>query len=277
LTQAATLITAGATSVRVEVQDGGTYVEDITIPANVQVRAMAAQLNGTVSISAGGECFLDRHFATANNQNMVTMGDAASGPAIYSCHVMDGRGTGGALTGVQNARNIGGGGKNLFLRVGILFVGASGVGIGDTSSGFGHIHFELEDLYLAGASAIGIQAGASGPNAANMVGVIHHILEFGSPNGCIGVSVTNSNAVVKLVAAEIASQTAYNVSSGTLYLTCPLITGARTLNIGAGSVISSVQSTGFGPVSIEATSNTQLTLKMVGSDGITRSVAFPIS
>jgi hypothetical protein len=277
LTVAATLLTAGAPSVRIEVQDGGTYTENITVPANVQVRAMAARLDGTVSISAGGECLLDRHFATANNQSMLTMGDAASGPAIYSCHVMDGRGASGALTGVQNVRNIGGGGKNLFLRIGILFVGEDGVGVGDTTAGFGHVHIELEDLYLAGSNGIGIQAGASGgPNVANMVGVVHHILEFGSPNGCTGIVVNNASAAVKLVATEITSQIAYNVSAGTLWLTCPRVTGTRTLT-GTGVVTQSVQTTGVGPVSIDATSNTLVTIRVVGSDNVTRSVAFPLS
>jgi hypothetical protein len=277
LTVAATLLTAGAPSVRVEVQDGGTYTEDITVPANVQVRAMAARLDGTVSISAGGECLLGRHFATSNNQNMLTMGDAASGPAIYSAHVMDGRGASGSLTGVQNVRNIGGGGKNLFLRVGILFVGESGIGIGDTTAGFGHIHIEIEDLYLAGSNGIGIQAGASGgPNVANMVGVVHHILEFGSPNDCTGIVVNNASAVVKLLCAEITSQIAYNVSAGTLWLTCPRVTGTRTLS-GSGVVTQSVQTTGVGPVSIDATSNTLVTIRVVGSDNVTRSVAFPLS
>jgi hypothetical protein len=225
---ASALISAGASGVRVEVMDGATYAENITVPASVFVNASGAQLNGTVTITAGAEVHLDRHFATANNQNMVTMGDAASGPAIYTVHVIDGRGTGGTLKGVQCVRNIGGGGKNLFVRAGIVFVGEEGVGLGDSSSGFGHIHIEVEDLYLAGLNAIGIQAGASGANVANMVGVIHHILEFGSPNGCTGIRMTNAAATVKLVCAEIIAQTAYNITSGSLYLTCPRVSGTQT-------------------------------------------------
>jgi len=229
ITAAAALKTAGAPGVRVEVMDGGTYVENISVPANVQINALAAQLQGTVSLTAEAEIMLDRHLATANNQNMVTMDDASSGPAIYHANVTDGRGTTGTLTGVQCVRNIGGGGKNLFIRCGIMYVGIGGVGLGDTTSGFGHIHIQIEDLYLGGDNAIGIQAGASGgPNVANMVGMIHHILEIASPvANTVGISVTNASAVVKLVAAEIVADTAFNVSAGDLWLTCPKITGGQ--------------------------------------------------
>jgi hypothetical protein len=40
--------------------------------------------------------------------------------------------------------------------------------------------------------------------------------------------VTNASAVVKLVAAEIVCETAYNISAGSLYLSCPKVTGTRT-------------------------------------------------
>ena len=228
ITQASALITAGATGVRVHVIDGGTYTEDITVPSNVSIDAKGATLVGAISLTAGAEAFFDRHFAASSNQNMVTMDDAGSGAAIYASNFCDGRGTTGTLTGVQNVRNIGGGGKNLFVRVGIMFVGADGVGLGNTSSGFGHVHFELEDLYLAGNNAIGINATATGPNAADLVGMIHHILETGSPTGTTGIGINNAAAVVKIVAAEIVADTAYNITAGSLYLVCPKITGTQT-------------------------------------------------
>ena len=225
ITAASALITAGATAVRVEVLDGGDYAESITVPANIHIHARGATLRGEVALSAGAEVYLDRQYATANNQNLVSLDAAADGPAIYSANVLDGR----PYTGVQNVRNIGGGGKNLFTRIGICYVGTSGVGYGDTSSGFGHIHIENEDLYLAGEGAVGIVATATGANTANIVGVIHHIIPIiPAPASTTAISMSNANAVVKLVVAEIVATVAYVITAGGLYLNCGKITGTQT-------------------------------------------------
>ena len=220
------LITAGATGVRITVIDGSTYTENITVPTAISIDAKGATLIGTASITGGSELFLDRHFANANNQSMLTCEGAGEGPAIYWANISDGRGTGGALTGVNNVRNTGGGGKNLFSRVGILYVGASGTGVGDVSSGnAGHIHIELLDLYLAGNNSIGILGSSQGAGSSNIVGWIDHIIEIGSVTGTVGISMTAVGAVVKLTASEIVADTAYNITTGSLYISCPKITG----------------------------------------------------
>lgn len=225
LTAAAALLVAGAPGVRVEVVDGGEYTENITVPSQVYVNASAATLRGTVGMDAGAEVFVDRQFSTSDNQALVTLDNAGEGPAIFQCNVQDGRGH----TGVQNVRNIGGGGKNLFARVGIMYVGVDGVGVGDFTSGFGHIHVEIEDLYLGGSGGVGISAGAlGGPNAAYIVGIIHHILPITpEPASTTAIRLSNAAAVVRLVAAEVRAVTAYDITAGSLNLMTPFIEGAR--------------------------------------------------
>lgn len=230
ITAASALITAGAAGVRIEVVDGGTYTETaITIPTTVHLFAPAATFIGQVSIAANATFKVDKHFASANNQTTVQHEGGSNGAAIYFANILDGRGVAGTLTGVKNIRNVGGGGKNLFVHVGILFVGASGVGIGDVSSGdAGHIHFFCPDIYLAGNNAIGILGSSQGAGSSNIVGYTDHILETGTPTGTVGISLIAAGAAVKIVAAEIIADTAYSITAGSLHISCPKITGTRT-------------------------------------------------
>lgn len=224
VTKAAALVAAGIPSAKVHVLDGGEYVEDVTIPANILLFAPAAIIRGELAVAATAEIHLDRLISTANNQNMLTLSDAADGSAIARINVIDGR----QHTGVKNVRNIGGGGKNLFVYAGLIFVGAGGTGIGDTSGGFGHIHFQVADLYLAGNNSVGILGSAIGANASNLVGWIDHILPIAGATGTTAISMTNVDAALKLVAAEIIADTAYNISAGNLYLACARVVGTRT-------------------------------------------------
>jgi len=224
---ASALITGGATGVRINVIDGGTYTENITVPTNIAIDAKGATLIGTASVTGGSELFLDRHFASANNQAMLTCEGAGTGQAIYWTNISDGRGTGGTFTGVGNIRNVGGGGRNLYAKVGILFTSEGGTGVGDVSIGVaGHIHIELLDLYLAGDNAVGILGSSQGAGDSNIVGWIDHIIEIGSQTNTTAISLTTAGAVVKLTTSEIVADTAYNISAGSLYLSCPKITGA---------------------------------------------------
>jgi hypothetical protein len=105
-------------------------------------------------------------------------------------------------------------------------VPSGGSGIRDTAgAGFGHTHFILNDLYLAGNNAVGIR----NTNAnTNQIGYIDHILEIGTPTGTTGILFTASGGVAKITASEIAADTAYDISGGSLYLSCPKVTGTRT-------------------------------------------------
>ena len=235
ITAASALISSGVTGVRIEVLDGGTYTENIAIPTLVAVLAPAATLVGTATIDGDAVLHLNRHFAAANSQVMATHGGATDGPALYQTNVSDGRGTGGALTGVQNVANSGGGGKNFFVNVGILFTSTAGVGVGDTSTGFGHIHLRCPDLYITGDGSKGIYAqpqGGGPVRAMNLVAIIDHILGIESPTNAIGIHVDHADAVVNVIANEIRlpDNAAYQIDQGGLHLICAQIDGSRTGN-----------------------------------------------
>jgi hypothetical protein len=220
---------AGIT-IAVEVLDGGDYTEAVAIPGNVKVFAPAATLHGPVTLTSWSDFHVDRHYATADNQTLLTLIEAGAdeGPARYSVNFSMGFfGGGNLLDGVRNVRNAGGTGKNLFVDFGIMLVGTNGVGVGDETLGGGHIHLEGRDLYMGGNGSIGIQAGAEDATATRIVGMVHHILPPSnlSPTNTTAIKTTHSSASVKLVAAEIIATTAYDVVDNTLFLTCPRITG----------------------------------------------------
>lgn len=223
------LIALGAADgVRIEVQDGGTYTEaaQLELQPNVHIFAPAATFIGSVAIDGLASFVIDKHYAAFSGQTMAQHG-GGSGPAIYTANISDGRGLSGNLTGVNNIRNTGGGGRNKFAKVNVLYVGANGIGVGDVSSGdAGHIHIYLPDLYLAGNGALGILGSSQGAGASNIIGVIDHILEINSPTDTTGIRLNAAGAVVKLTVSEIVADTAYDILSGNLYLSCPKITGA---------------------------------------------------
>jgi hypothetical protein len=226
ITVASTLITNGATGVKIDVIDGGRYEENLVIPSYIVIEAKWATIVGTIEIDSLSEIYLDQHYASSNNQNMLKLTNAINGPAIYSTHISDGRGLAGTLTGVDNVVNTGGGGKNLFIKVGAMYVTTDGTGIGDTTSGIGHIHLEVPDLYLAGNNSIGVVGSNNGANTSNIIGYIDHILEIGTPTNTTALSV--SAGEVKITVGEIIADTAWNITGGDLYLICPKISGTRT-------------------------------------------------
>jgi hypothetical protein len=228
ITVASGLISGGASGVKVHVLDGATYTENIVVPPNVVVWAPGATLVGTVAVASRGEATFDQIYATANNQNLVSMDAAGTGPGIITANIIDGRGLSGTLTGVKGVRNTGGGGKNLFAHIGLLYVGEDGVGVGDVSSGnAGHIHLFCKDLYLAGNNAIGVLGSAQGAGSTNIVGWIDHILEISTPTATTGIKMDAPGAILKIIASEIIADTAYSISSGDLHIVVPRISGER--------------------------------------------------
>jgi hypothetical protein len=226
ITAASALIVGGAPAVRVDVLDGGTYTETLTVPTLVHVFAPAATFVGVVSIDALASFTINTHFSPSTNALMAQHTGTNTGPAIYRCDVSDGRGVSGTVTGSHNVANIAGTGKNMFAEIGICYVAQAGQGCRDTSGGFGHIHFRAQDLYLAGNSAVGI----AGNNAAStIIALIDHIIELGTPTGTIAIQATASTAVITVTCGEIIADTAYDIIAGAqLYLNCPRISGTRT-------------------------------------------------
>jgi Phage tail repeat like len=223
LTVASTLLTGGASEVTVLVMDGGAYTENITVPTNVNLDARGATLIGTISAESDTHIWFNEQYPSANNQICYDK-SGGSGHGFYDVDRLDLRGTDGTLTGCQGIANTSNG-SVAFIRVGVLWVCQNGIGIGDNTSGFGHIHFWAADLYLAGNTAYGINASTAN---SNIVGYIDHILETGSPTGTIGIRITNGAATVKTTITEIIADEVYNISAGELYLVSAKVTGTRT-------------------------------------------------
>lgn len=231
VTAASALLAAGAAAIRIDVVDGGTYTEaaQLEIPSDVHVTAPASIFIGTVAVSGNSSFTVNKHFAPSNDAVMVEHAGGGAGAGLYVANICDGRGVGGSLTGVNNFRSSGGGGRNLFVRPGIVYVGAGGIGLGEVSVGdAGHSHLLIADLYLAGNNAVGILGASQGAGASNVIGFIDHILEIGSPTGTVGIRVNAAAAIVKLVCGEVVADTAYDVSNGTLHLNCLKVTGTIT-------------------------------------------------
>lgn len=255
LTVASGLLGGSVERVRVEVLDGGTYDEDLTVPAGVLLHGPAAIIVGEMTLTAGGSgnegasVNIHTHYAETTATATVLL-SGSSGRAHYQARVLDTRGTAGTLTGVIGIVN-GTSGGILLVDIDILFVGEDSGGIADAVDGSGHIHFNVKDLYLAGDDAVGMGPFSSG---SNLIGYIDHILEDGSPSDTIAISSTVSGSVIKVVAAEIIADEVWNISAGDVYVVCPKLTGTRTgtpLRVVDGITISQ-ETTGGGSAALGA-------------------------
>jgi hypothetical protein len=226
ITAAAALITGGQPRARVEILDAGTYTETLTISANVIVIGRAATLVGTLTLDAGAQAHFNEHYAAAGSTTMVEAITASGLHSFYSANILDGRGTGGALTNVDLIRN-GTSGRVLFTRVGVAFVPQGGIGVRDATGGggFGHIHCSFRDLYLAGNNAQGMRTNNA---TSNLIGYIDHVLEISAPTGTVAFDLRDAGAVIKVTVSEVIADEVWNISAGDLYITCPKLTGTRT-------------------------------------------------
>lgn len=216
----------GAPKATIEIIDSGVYTENLTLTANMRLHAPRATLVGTLAMDAGTTAVVWRHYAAANSTSLVSVIAASGEASFYYAHLIDGRGTGGALTGTTLIEN-GSSGRVVFAHIDQGFVSASGFGARDNAgAGFGHTHIRAADLYLAGNSAVGLRADNANTD---VIGYIDHILESGSLTGTSAIHVAASGATVRLVAAEIVVDEVYNVAAGgVLYLAAPRVVGTRT-------------------------------------------------
>lgn len=226
MTAASGVLSGTATKVEVRVMGADTYTESFTVPADVILLAQAATVVGSITVSAGARVILYAHYASENSQNMVLK--TGSGGGWYTTFLSDGRGVAGTLTGTVNVNNDTTG-SICFADAALMFVAQDGVGIRDGADGFGHIHFNVKDLYLAGNSAQGLrfQGGAS-----DGIGYIDHILEVGDVTDSKGIHV-GATSEAKIIACEIKADTAWEIATagpntGDLYLICPKVLGVQT-------------------------------------------------
>ena len=105
------------------------------------------------------------------------------------------------------------------LRAGSIFVDT---GQGIAVNNIGHMHFNVEDIYLEGNNAIGISRIAAG----DTIGRVTHILEVGSPSGTKAFSITNGRVSARV--DTIDTDTAWDVgASGQLDLYLSEVNGAE--------------------------------------------------
>lgn len=204
----------------IHVVDGGLYAEDIDLPASVSLFAPNAVIAGRVSMNDDSKAIIHRHFA--GNLAEVVRKVGGNKTSFYRSNVTDTRGLNGLLTGKQGCENLGAGTGQLFVDIKKLYVGTGSEGIGSSTNGTNHIHFNIEDLYLAGDNAQGIVYNG----ASNVVGYIHHLLEIDAPAATVGINVISGEVCVTL--NELRADTTYQVdASGTLRMFVNKLVGTR--------------------------------------------------
>ena len=206
--------------------DAATYVENVTVPAWVDVDAPAATLESasavanTLQISDNCLVRFRKVVQGMGGPAAVVRLNTAGKSLFYADEVVLDDGIVAIINfGITQS-------AVLFARVESTFVNAvGGFGIGDATSA-GHIHFEGGDVYLTANNAIGIQRGVAGTT----VGRVEHVLELGSPTGTIAF----------LLAGGQIDFSAQTVSADT----AALVTAPGILNLFAGSLVGTQSGTG---------------------------------
>ncbi len=181
---------------------------------------MTAVVGGVVVVGDGSSVLLERLVSVADSSVLLTKPVGNTGISYARIVEIDGRPNNGVvLAGNLAAEGV------LFVATGRAFVGTSGIGFGDSLGGFGHMHVDVEDLYLAGDTCIGIFGNLADSSILVRGG---HILEVGTPTGTTAISVSSTGSVYVDLRQTIAD-TAYTITgAGNLYLICPDVQGTRT-------------------------------------------------
>lgn len=243
----------GSVPVWIVILDAGTYVKSgsTTLDNNLNIWGPMATL--TTRLVLRDTCTVHLNTLLCDDHPFPGIKkNTGAFKVIIDIDDIDGRGPSGTNTGEDLIINDGSG--VLFVYTKRLFVPPGGRGVGDDTSGFGHIHLHAADVYLSGDDAIGIDANNSD---AKIVGYIDHILETGGPHtGTIGVrantagseinmtineivcdtgvAVGNATAEVNLIVGKVTgTSAAYNVSAGTLRLMTLQLSGTQTVTGGS--------------------------------------------
>lgn len=209
-------------AVRIEIAGAGRYEENIVVQSNMILIGLAATIVGQIEIQTRARVIIYAHYASQSNQTMLIK--TGEGGGWYTTFISDGRGCDGLLNRTTNAKSETTN-SILFVEASLMLVAENGTGIEDSASGFGHNHFSIKDLYLAGNNAEGLRFVGGQSDG---VGYLDHILEIGTPTGTIGVRVGN-NSLARVIACEIVSDTAWTVAAnGDLYLICPRVVGTTS-------------------------------------------------
>jgi len=193
--------------------DAGIYNENITCQSWIDVRAPDAVLTGSVALADDSHVVFKR--VTVSTGTAITK---TSGTGISRVKVDDLEATSTAGCLLNS-----GTGAVVILEAKTVRV-ATGTAIGDVSTAAGHVHVDIEDLYISGNGGTGIARFGSG----SIIGKITHILETGTPTTTTGINVAGGE--IDLVVGSVSADTAYSVASGAvLRLAALSITGTRSV------------------------------------------------
>lgn len=207
----------------IRVVDTGSYSlsSSLVIPNHVAIDARLSDVYGPTVLGDGSKLWVKNHYPRTSFDSPLVTKSAITTTSYYKADVVDARGSGGTGNlGIvfQSSGSTG----QMFLDVKKLYVTTKGIGsFGGTANG--HIHLNIEDLYLASNNATAIRT-EGGPNT-SIVGYVHHILESSS-----GISNTLAFELaggrISIISTEIFADTfAYVVYgfSSQLDIVCPYI------------------------------------------------------
>ncbi len=205
-------------------EDSGIYAESFTISAFLSVEAVDATIQGTVTVSDNSEVTVREIEAAVNTSAVIKTAGTAS--ARVTSEILRGTGTGDTVTTQGGETGV------LLINSRQVFT-EDGSAIHDVSTApSGHIHVEIEDLYVTGTGS-GLDRNSS---TGLIVGRIVHLLEIGGGVGN-GTGIAVSTGRVDVLVAFLDTTTAWNVSAGgTLKLLSNEITGAKTQTSGTAVV-----------------------------------------
>lgn len=200
-------------------EDAGIYTENFSVPAYVAIDAPAVKIIGNIILSDHSEFNVGDIEASTGDVIAKTSG---TGNTRVTANNIIATST---ATAVHNTSGV------LMVSAQQVYV-ENGVAILDESTNPGHIHVDIEDIYITGTGS----AIDKGSDTGFIVGRVAHILEQGAGIG-FGTAITISTGRVDLVTGKIAAEQAYTVSAaGTLQLVCTNISGTRIQLDGAAVV-----------------------------------------
>ena len=207
------------------VMDSGVYAEDITMVAWVNLLAPEARVEGTVELADDSNVKLSEISVSGAVNGVIK----PTGQTGTSWIAVDRLLAAGAANGVVNFALAGGG---VLIYEGQTVTVENGFAFGDASANLGHIHVDVEDIYITGTGS-GIVRFIAGDTTIGRVG---HILDVGAGSG---TAINANTGEIDLVVGRIDCNTAYNVgAAGILNMVVNVLSGAETV-AGTANVLKS--------------------------------------
>lgn len=205
-------------------QDSGIYSESFTVPAYVSVEARDAGVTGTLTVTDDSEVTIREVTGAVNTSAIVKT--AGSTTARVKAEIIRTTGTGDTI--VTQAGETG----QLLIEARQVYTENGSCIVDNSTAPAGHIHVEIEDLYITG-TGFGLDRDSS---TGLIVGRVAHILEIGGGVGN-GTAMKVDSGRVDIVAGFIDTTTAYNIAgAGTLKLLVNEISGTRVQGAGSATV-----------------------------------------